>query len=298
MQTKPIVGVYRITNSITGDCYIGSSNNIDRRWRQHRQRLARSSHDNLFLARAWFKYGADAFQFSTLAECDRDDLTKIEQRYLDSEKPEYNIAKIAGQGPGMVGRKHSEATLEKLRAVEFSEERRAKLRAAHARRWTPEARERQRQSHLGHIPTPETIEKLRQSLIGRPVSEETRRKIGAANSGRPSASKGISLSKETKEKIGLANRGRVVSVETRAKMSAAQQARGPRGPLSEETRRKIGLVHLGKRLTDEQRAHISKVQTGRKLPPEWRTNIGRALKGNANARRNKQQDLPMQLKLL
>ena len=30
-----ISGVYKITNTVTGDFYIGSSKNIERRWKAH-----------------------------------------------------------------------------------------------------------------------------------------------------------------------------------------------------------------------------------------------------------------------
>ena len=31
-----ISGVYKITNTVTNDCYIGSSKNIKRRWRDYK----------------------------------------------------------------------------------------------------------------------------------------------------------------------------------------------------------------------------------------------------------------------
>ncbi len=31
-----MIGIYKITNKINGKCYIGQSNDIERRWKEHR----------------------------------------------------------------------------------------------------------------------------------------------------------------------------------------------------------------------------------------------------------------------
>src|SRR5574344_371846 len=35
-RRKTMIGIYKITNKINGKCYIGQSNDIERRWREHK----------------------------------------------------------------------------------------------------------------------------------------------------------------------------------------------------------------------------------------------------------------------
>ena len=89
-------GIYVITNAITGDCYIGSSTDIDRRLTQHRILLRLGRHHSALFQAAWNEYGADAFVFDAveIVQVDKDLLIR-EQYYLDERQPKYNPAKIA-----------------------------------------------------------------------------------------------------------------------------------------------------------------------------------------------------------
>lgn len=85
-----MTGIYKITNKVNGDCYYGSSVNIEKRWYRHLNDLKNGSHHNPILQRAWVKYGEDNFTFEIVEECTSDNLLIIEQKYLDL-KPKYNI---------------------------------------------------------------------------------------------------------------------------------------------------------------------------------------------------------------
>lgn len=87
-------GIYRILNTTNGKFYIGSSNNMTRRFKEHRYRLGKNSHSNPYLQAAWNKYGSGSFQFEVLEEVAIPDLLKVEQHYLSSS-PEYNLARDA-----------------------------------------------------------------------------------------------------------------------------------------------------------------------------------------------------------
>ena len=50
--------------------YIGSSNDIYRRWREHKKDLRDGCHDNEHLQNAWKKYGENNFEFKIIEECD------------------------------------------------------------------------------------------------------------------------------------------------------------------------------------------------------------------------------------
>ena len=54
--------IYQITNLINGKIYIGQTNNVQKRWANHRC----SSDPNMVIARALRKYGVDNFKFEVL----------------------------------------------------------------------------------------------------------------------------------------------------------------------------------------------------------------------------------------
>ena len=58
-----ISGVYKITNNITGDFYIGSSKNIEKRWYQHKSPSVQKRQPNSKLYKAMDRYGLDNFTF-------------------------------------------------------------------------------------------------------------------------------------------------------------------------------------------------------------------------------------------
>ena len=75
-----IVGIYKITNTITGKSYIGHSKDILRRWAQHR---FDAKTKELPLYRAIRKYGIENFDFSILEECKIKDLSVREDYYVN-----------------------------------------------------------------------------------------------------------------------------------------------------------------------------------------------------------------------
>ena len=84
-------GVYCIEHIDSGTKYIGSSNNIQQRWREHKSHLRRNKHVNRWLQRAWNKYGEDTFVFSVVYECN--DVTEritVEQHLLNEIKENGN----------------------------------------------------------------------------------------------------------------------------------------------------------------------------------------------------------------
>lgn len=79
-----MIGVYKITNKINGKVYIGSSKNIETRWKQHIQCLDNNNHHCLRLQEDWNKYGIYNFIFEIEHMCNNiDELTKYEQKYIN-----------------------------------------------------------------------------------------------------------------------------------------------------------------------------------------------------------------------
>lgn len=62
--------IYSITNTSTGKRYIGSTNDVKRRWKHHKSGLRRGKHHCCHLQSSYNKWGADAFEYEVLLHCD------------------------------------------------------------------------------------------------------------------------------------------------------------------------------------------------------------------------------------
>ena len=99
---EKILGIYSITNLTNGKLYIGSSNNIYRRWREHKKLLNKNVHHSYLLQNAWNKYGENNFIFEIIEECSEDMLLEREQYYIDLYSSAdnyygYNVSEYAGR---------------------------------------------------------------------------------------------------------------------------------------------------------------------------------------------------------
>lgn len=63
-------GVYKIENLINNKIYIGSSENVERRFTDHKYLLRKNIHHSVLLQRSWNKYGEDIFKFEAIEECE------------------------------------------------------------------------------------------------------------------------------------------------------------------------------------------------------------------------------------
>lgn len=199
-------GLYSIQNTVNGKEYIGSSQNIELRWKQHRNSLRKGKHHSDHLQRAWELDGEDAFLFVIQVECEIGELLDMEQRLMNARKSAngdygYNVSAVAGS----------------RRGVPHSEEVRAKMREAAKSR--PERTEESKLAQSELVKqlvaergfSEEHRRKISEGLTGRFVSEETRAKFRANNLGKV-------ISEETKAKLSLANKGKKMSEENYAKL--------------------------------------------------------------------------------
>ena len=85
-----IIGIYRITNTITGDFYIGSSKNVKRRWAAHKCPSRWNDNPNNQMYQDMQKYGTDKFIFEILEEVTEASLKEKEQEFIETLKPTYN----------------------------------------------------------------------------------------------------------------------------------------------------------------------------------------------------------------
>ena len=165
--------IYKITNKINGKSYIGKTNNIIRRWKEHKYGHGGTS----ILSKAFTKYGIDKFEFSiieiqkynTIEELNRK-LSELEIYYVgiyNTFKNGYN-ATIGGEGISFY--KHSEETKRKIsnsnKGKIIPKERLAKIRVA----------------MLGKHHTSEAKEKKRKALLNR--DQKKKKKMALKNKGK------------------------------------------------------------------------------------------------------------------
>lgn len=79
-------GVYVIRNVVNGKVYVGSSIDVQKRYREHFGALRRGDHRCEGLQRAWQKYSSDVFIFEVAEFCDVEDLIVREQLWIDNLK--------------------------------------------------------------------------------------------------------------------------------------------------------------------------------------------------------------------
>lgn len=91
---KKISGVYKITNTITDDFYIGSSRNIEDRWTHHKCPSAWKKQQNNLLYLDFQKYGLENFKFEIIEETSQ--LREREQYFIDLLQPTYNDRRSNG----------------------------------------------------------------------------------------------------------------------------------------------------------------------------------------------------------
>ena len=107
-----ITGIYKILNKVNNKIYIGSAVDIKKRWRDHKRVLIHNKHENSHLQSAWDKYGNDAFDFSIVLECNRNDLLIKEREFISLFKSnDYNYGyNINDPEYGFLNRNHTEKT--------------------------------------------------------------------------------------------------------------------------------------------------------------------------------------------
>ena len=93
---EKISGIYKITNTITGDFYIGSSKNVKERWRNHKKPSTWKRCPNNQMYQDMKKYGVENFAFEVLAEVEADSLKEKEQKFIETLKPTYNSNRANG----------------------------------------------------------------------------------------------------------------------------------------------------------------------------------------------------------
>ena len=91
-----ISAVYKITNVITGDFYIGSSKNVKSRWANHKCQSVWNRYKNNPMYLDMKNYGIDKFELEILEEVEIEQLKETEQKFIETLKPTYNRNRADG----------------------------------------------------------------------------------------------------------------------------------------------------------------------------------------------------------
>lgn len=178
------IGIYCFYCKENKKLYIGSSICLKHRIAQHKCMLRGNYHNNIYLQRAWNKYGEDSFKIFIVENCAEIDTTRREKLFiknLNTLIPNgFNISEDT-VAP-MLGRKHSPESLAKISIASSgesngmfgrprTEEEKAKMRAATLKSMTPE-----RKAQLSEHASLRTGDK--NPFFGKKHSLETKLKCG------------------------------------------------------------------------------------------------------------------------
>jgi len=79
-----MIGLYSIVNIKNNMAYVGSSNDIKRRIKEHKTALNGNKHHSSFLQNAWNKYGADCFKIKQIATAETlEQARELEEAFLE-----------------------------------------------------------------------------------------------------------------------------------------------------------------------------------------------------------------------
>lgn len=113
-ENKEKTGIYLWTNLINGQRYVGSSNNLRKRFWQYYNINYLADNPGMIICRALIKNGYSNVSLSILEYCNVKGLIAREKHYLNLLKPEYNVCKEPGRPNNTLGFKHTAETLENI----------------------------------------------------------------------------------------------------------------------------------------------------------------------------------------
>ena len=231
-DNQKIIGVYKISNILSGRYYIGYSTNINRRFTVHRSKLKQNCHDNIFLQRAYNLDGEDKFKYDIIHICDTEEKAKeIELQYLTDlgiRNIIYNLNFNNSGGDLLKNHPDKEKIREKI----------LKSQAENMSKLSSEEKS-EKYGKFGE----------KNGMYGKTHTEEVRKKISDINKGRVSHNKGKKASDETKQKMS----------EFRKNKYTGQENSFFGKHHSEETKQKIREKNIGNIPPNNKEITIEKI---------------------------------------
>jgi group I intron endonuclease len=175
--------IYKATNKINGNCYIGKTIQSLRNRKQNHKNdsFNRINRYNSYFHQAIRKYGFDNFEWTILVKTDSESkLNALEKLYIATYRKMSKLYNMTDGGEGASGCIPSKETRKKMSI--------ASKKHIRNKEWG----EKISKSRKGHIVSEETKEKLKQANLGKKHSEETKHKISKSL-------KGISCIKNNKK---------------------------------------------------------------------------------------------------
>lgn len=220
MSRKLICGIYEITNTINLKKYIGQSIDVEKRLKQHKNKLSKGFHPNIYLQRSWNINGSESFKFNLLEICRIEELSEKEIAYIEKFQEINKSFNLTSGGEGSLGRVVSEETRAKLskssKGRKPSSETIEKIRKANSGK---------KNSFYGKTHSIESKKKISEAhknmempWLHKPLPEEVKRKISESNMGKKAWNKGKPHNEETRNKISKTLTGRKLSEDVKRKI--------------------------------------------------------------------------------
>nr|QJQ35311.1 GIY-YIG endonuclease [Fusarium brevicatenulatum] len=182
-DNKDKSGIYKWTNKITNDIYIGQSISLAKRFIRYFNLSYLKNRETLVISRALIKYGYSNFSLEILEYCDIANLTEREQYYMDKLNPRYNTLKIAGSSSGHKLSEETKSKISKSLKGIYIKEKSALFGRTHSeetRAIMSSNNSNENNPLFGKTHSLETKELMRQKALGRKHSEETLLKMSAS----------------------------------------------------------------------------------------------------------------------
>lgn len=207
-------GIYKIQHA-SGKAYVGSSQNMSIRWKDHKNQLRSGKHHSIKLQNAWNKHTEIEFSFEVIEEVSIDRLIEREQYWMDAMdawRSGYNVAKFA-DCPN--------------RGRPVSQEMRSRLsKALKGRGPSEEIRAMATIANTGSKASPEKLAKMSKAFKGRVFTDETRLKMSLAQKSRQERmSIEVKRLLDAGEPTPSKKKYKQMSEQSRANISVAQKLR-------------------------------------------------------------------------
>lgn len=241
-QPIKTAAIYKITVKRDGKddrYYIGQATDFHTRKVHHLWSLKNGRHKNKILQSAYDFYGADAFHFEILAQCDKDrySMAAIEKQCLDCQIEQTGIDSVYNI---LIDSVISRA------GVPHSEETKAKMSEVAKKNGQSDA---QKASWI----------KVLKSKIGKKLSPESIAKRTAKQTG-------IKRTEETKNKMSQAMKGKTLSEEVKKKISQTKKAQ--KKTMSQEHKNRLREINKDRKMPEELRLRLIQMKLGTKKSPE------------------------------